>query len=194
MKRILIVMLSLGAVLVASCGPNKGAAQTAITAAQTAFDTAKDQAMKIVPDQATGIQAAIDAAKANMDQGNFKAAIDSANAIPAKVKEMTDGLAAKTAELQAEWDKMKEFPAAVAALGAQVVKLEKLKKLPAGIDAAAVSTAKATLDTITQNWTEAQASYQAGNLADAMAKAGAAKQATMDAMNSLKMSLPAMMQ
>jgi hypothetical protein len=193
MKRILIVMLSLGAVLVAGCGPNKGAAEVAITAAQTAFDTAKDQAMMIVPDQAAGIQVFIDAAKANMDQGNFKAAIDSANTVPAKLKEMTDGLAAKTAEMQAEWEKMKEFPAAVSALSAEVVKLAKSKKLPAGIDAATVAAAQAALGAITRSWSEAQAAFQAGNLAEAMSKAGAAKQATMDAMNSLKMALPEMM-
>ena len=194
MKRILSMMLVLVAAVLAGCGPNKGAAQVAITAAQTALDAAKDPAMKIVPDQAMGIQAMIYAAKANMGQGNFKAAIDSANAIPAKVTAMTDGLAAKTAEMQAEWEKMKEFPAAVAGLSAEVAKLAKAKKLPAGIDAAAVSAAQATLGTITQTWGEAQAAYQNGNLAEAMTKAGTARQATIEAMNSLKMALPAMMQ
>ncbi len=193
MKRILIMLLSLGAVVIAGCGPNQGAAQVAITSAQTAFDSAKDQAMKIVPEQAMGIQAAIDGAKASMEKGDYKAAIDSANVIPAKVKEMADGLAAKATEMQAEWDKMKEFPQAVTALGAHLVKLAKSKKLPAGINAAKVNAAKAALGTITANWSEAQAAYQAGNLAEAMAKAGAAKQATMDAMNSLSMALPEMM-
>ncbi len=193
MKRAWILMLLLVAGLIAGCGPNKGAAQMAITAAQTAYDAAKDQAMMIVPQQALGIQAMIAGARASMDKGEFKAAIDSANVVPARVKEMMDGLAAKTAEMQAEWEKMKEFPQALVALNEQVVKLAKAKQLPPGIDAAKVEAAKAALGTITQNWTEAQAAYQGGNLAGAMSKAGMAKQAAVEAMNSLSMAIPEMM-
>ena len=193
MKRTLLLMLVLGATVVAGCGPNQGAAQVSITAAQAAFDAAKDQAMMIVPEEALGIQAAIDGAKASMEKGEFKAAIDSANVIPAKVKAMADGLGAKAAEMQAAWEKMKEFPQALVALNAQVVKLARAKQLPKGIDAAKVDAAKAALGTITQNWTEAQAAFQSGNLAEAMTKAGMAKQAAVDAMNSLSMALPEMM-
>jgi hypothetical protein len=194
MKRILITTLSLGAILVAGCGPNKGAAQMAITAAQTAYDAAKDRAMMIVPQQALGIQAVIAGAQASMEKGEFKAAIDSANAVPARVKTMMDGLPAKTAEMQAEWEKMKEFPQALVALNDQVVKLAKSKKLPQGIDKAKVEAAKAALGAITQNWTEAQAAYQSGDLAQAMSKAAMARQAAVDAMNSLSMAIPEMMQ
>lgn len=193
MKRTMILMLLLGATVVAGCGPNKSAAQVSITAAQTAYDAAKDQAMKIVPDQAQGIQAAIDGAKASMEKGEYKAAIDSANVIPARVKEMSDGLPAKAAEMQAAWEKMKEFPQALVALNDEVVKLAKAKKLPQGIDAARVEAAKVALGTITQDWTEAQAAYQSGNLAEAMTKADMVKQATVAAMNSLNMALPEMM-
>jgi hypothetical protein len=194
MKRILITTLSLAAILVAGCGPNKGAAQMAITAAQTAYDAAKDRAMMIVPQQALGIQAVIAGAQASMEKGEFKAAIDSANAVPARVKTMMDGLPAKTAEMQAEWEKMKEFPQALVALNDQVVKLAKSKKLPQGIDKAKVEAAKAALGAITQNWTEAQAAYQSGDLAQAMSKAAMARQAAVDAMNSLSMAIPEMMQ
>jgi predicted small secreted protein len=193
MKRAWILMLLLVAGVLAGCGPNKGAAQTAITAAQAAYDAAKDQAMMIVPQQALGIQAVIADARANMDKGEFKAAIDSANVVPARVKEMMGGLAAKTAEMQAEWEKMKEFPQALVALNEQVVKLAKAKQLPQGIEAAKVEAAKAALGTITQNWTEAQAAYQGGNLAEAMSKAAMAKQAAVEAMNSLSMAIPEMM-
>jgi hypothetical protein len=193
MKRILITTLSLAAILVAGCGPNKGAAQMAITAAQTAYDAAKDRAMMIVPQQALGIQAVIAGAQASMEKGEFKAAIDSANAVPARVKTMMDGLPAKTAEMQAEWEKMKEFPQALVALNDQVVKLAKSKKLPQGIDKAKVEAAKAALGAITQNWTEAQAAYQSGDLAQAMSKAAMARQAAVDAMNSLSMAIPEMM-
>ncbi len=193
MNRFPVTMLLLVAIVAAGCGPNQGAAQASISAAQTAFDAAKDQAMMVVPDEAHEIQATIDGAKASMEKGEFKAAIDSANAVPARVKTMTDGLATKAAEMQAQWEKMKEFPQALVALNDAVVKLGKAKKLPAGIDAATVSAAKTALGTITQNWTEAQAAFQAGNLADAMSKAMMAKQAAVEAMTSLKMALPAMM-
>ena len=193
MKRKWLWMFLLGAILVAGCGPNKDAAQVSITAAQTAFDAGKDQAMMVVPDEALSIQATIDGAKASMEKGEYKAAIDSANAIPARVKAMSDGLGAKAAEMQASWEKMKEFPQALVALNDEVTKLAKAKKLPAGIDAAKLSAAKTALGTITQNWTEAQAAYQSGNLAEAMTKAEMAKQAAVGTMNSLKMALPEMM-
>ena len=121
MKRTLLLMFLFGATVVAGCGPNKSAARLAITAAQTSLDAAKDQAMMIVPDQVLGIQAAIDGATMSMDRGEFKTAIDSANVIPARVKAMADGLAARTAEMQAAWEKMKEFPQALIELNERVV-------------------------------------------------------------------------
>ena len=193
MKRTLLLMFLFGATVVAGCGPNKSAARLAITAAQTSLDAAKDQAMMIVPDQVLGIQAAIDGATMSMDRGEFKTAIDSANVIPARVKAMADGLAARTAEMQAAWEKMKEFPQALIELNERVVKLARAKPLPQGIDREQVAAARAALGTITQNWTAAQAAYQAGNLAEAMARAHVAMHDAADAMNSLKLALPEMM-
>lgn len=194
MKRTLVLTLLLGAFMVAGCGPNKGAAEMAITAAQAAFDAAKEQAMRIAPEEALGIQASIDAARASMEKSEYKAAIDSANVIPARAKELADGLPARAAQLQAAWEKMISLPQALVALNDQVVKLAKSKQLPSGVDAAAVSAAKEALGAINESWSEAKAAYEAGNLAEAMTNAGAAKQATVDAMNSLRMPIPATMQ
>lgn len=193
MNRMLVVLVMLGALALAGCGPGKNAAQTAIASAQAALDAAKDQAMKIVPDDAKAIQASIDAARALMDKGEFKAAIDSANAVPARVKAMADGMAAKKTEMEAGWEKMKEFPQALVALNAQVVKLSHTKKLPAGVDAAKVEAAKSLLGTITQDWSGAQAAYQAGNLSEAMARGQAAMQSARDIAHSLNLALPEML-
>ena len=193
MKRVLGILLIVVAVAAIGCGAGKGAADLAVKAAQTAFDATKDQAMKIAPAEATGIQDAITAAKAAMDAGNYQAAIDSAKAIPAKVTALSAGLAAKKAELEASWGGMKDLPKLVDAFKAKVDKLSATKKLPAGIDAAAVATAKTALATVTQNWTEAQAAFQDGRLAEATTKAGDAKATLEHAMTAIKMTAPVAM-
>ncbi len=191
MKRAIVLLVLVAAVFAAGCGAGKGAAEMAIQAAQTAFDATKDKAMQVAPEQTKAIQDQIDAAKANVTAGNFQAAMDSAKAIPGRVKELADGLAAKQQELTAAWDNMKDLPQSVDALKAQVEKLAKMKKLPAGIDAAKLDAAKSSLATITTTWGEAQSAFQAGNYAEAVAKGGEVSKAVGDAMTSIGMTPPA---
>ena len=194
MRKILAVLapLAMLTLVIAGCGMGKGASDAAIGMAQSSFDAAKDNAMKIAPDQAMAIQASIDSAKAAEERGDFKTALETAKAIPEQVKTMTDGLPAKEQELRAQWDQMKGLSAGLDQFKAQVEKLEAMKHLPAGMDVK-VDAAKATLGTMTKAWDEAQEDFQSGKLAEAASKAGAVKQLLTDGMTAMGMPLPDML-
>lgn len=194
MKKTIGIVLLVLALAAAGCGGGKGAAELAVNAAQTAFDATKDKAMQIAPDQAAAIQTAIDGAKASIEKGDYTAAMEAAKAIPDQVKTLADGLAAKQQELQASWEGMKDMPAAVEGFQTKVDQLAKMKKLPAGMDAAKLDAAKATLADVTTKWGEAQAAMTAGNWAEAVAKGGEVKTALTEGMNSLGLMLPAVLQ
>ena len=190
MRKLLGVLLLIVAVVAVGCGVGKPAADAAVQTAQTAFDAAKDQAMKIAPDQAKSIQDAIDAAKASAEKGDYKAAIEAAKPIPAQVKAMADGLAAKQKELQASWDSMKDMGGMVDQFKSKVESLAKMKHLPAGLDATKLDAAKTALADVTSKWSDAQAAVQAGNWADAVAKGGEVKTALQSGMEAIGMTMP----
>lgn len=194
MRKTFGIVLLMAALAAAGCGGGKGAAELAVNAAQTAFDATKDKAMQIAPDQAQTIQDAIDGAKANIEKGDYKAAMEAAKGIPDQVKTMADGLAAKQQELQTSWEGMKDMPAAVESFQKKVEDLSKMKKLPAGMDASKLDAAKSTLATVTAKWGEAQSAMQAGNWAEAVAKGGEVKAALTEGMNALGLMLPAVLQ
>ncbi len=176
------------------CG-GKAAATAAVTTAQTAFDAVKDQASKVLPEETQKLSDAIAAAKADIDQGKYKEAMDAAKALPEQVKSLSDAAAKKKDELTASWTAMSaQLPKAVEMVQQKVDQLTKTKKLPAGLDKAKFDGLKQGLATAKQSWTDAQAAFQAGNLADAMTKAGEIKKTLVEAMGALGMTVPQEMQ
>src|SRR5512137_859080 len=94
---VLFIVISM--FMVACVPANKEPASEAIKAAEGAFNAVKGEAMKYVPDQAKSVEDAIVIAKASFDKGNFDTALETAKAIPEKVKGLTAAIAAKKAEL-----------------------------------------------------------------------------------------------
>lgn len=172
---ILAIMLVLGLSL-AGCARDKEPAAAAIKAAEDAFNAAKAEATKYVPDQIKAVEGSIKAAKDNFDKGEYTAALNAAKDIPAKVKELSAAAAAKKAELTKSWEAMSaELPKIMEAAKGRLEALGKVKKLPAGIDKAKLDSAKSGLDGVNQAWTDAENTFKAGNLKDALAKGKAAK-------------------
>jgi len=196
MKRIwgLILIVALGSMLV-SCGGVKSAATTAIQAAETAWAAAKDNVTKIMPDEAKTIDDAIAAAKASLEQGDAKAALATAKDLPAKIQQLTAGLAAKETELRGAWTSLSAgLPGVVSTVQKRVDLLSKSKKLPAGIDQAAFDGAKSSFEQAKQMWTEAQAAQQNGSIGEAVAKASGAKELLGKVLTALKLPVPAALQ
>jgi hypothetical protein len=196
MKRFwsLILAVLLGSMLV-SCGAEKGAATAAIQAAETAWAAAKDNVTKIVPDDAKSVDEAIAAAKASLEKGDAKAALATAKELPARIQQITAGLAAKEAELRGAWDSLNGgLPGVVSAVQKRIDILSKSKKLPAGIEQAAFDGAKSSLAEAKQMWSEALSAQQNGMMAEAVAKASGVKDLLAKVLTALKMPVPAVLQ
>lgn len=198
MRRIIIgiaVLLVAGSMLGSIGCSGKTAATAAVDAAQTAFDAVKDQTAKVLPEETQKLSDAITAAKTDIDQGKIKEGMDAAKALPDQVKQLSDDAAKKKDELTASWTSMSaELPKSIEAVQSKVDALSKTKKLPAGLDANTLTGLKDSLASIKQSWTDAQAAFTSGNLADAMAKVGTIKQALVAAMTTLKMEVPPALQ
>jgi lipopolysaccharide export LptBFGC system permease protein LptF len=196
MKRILssILLVALALTMV-SCASEKGAATSAIKAAETAWAAAKDNVMKILPADGQLVEDAIAAAKASLEQGDAKAALAAVKDIPAKITELTASLGAKETELKGVWELLNtNLPGVVQTVQKRVDILSKARSLPAGLDQAAFDQVKTDMTTATSTWVEAQAAQQAGNLGEAVAKAIDVKGLVVKALTALKMPVPPALQ
>lgn len=196
MKRVigLVMVLALGAML-AACGSEKGAATSAIQAAETAWAAARDNVAKVIPADAKAMDDAIAAAKASLEGGDAKAALAAAKDLPAKIQELTAGLPAKEAELRGVWDSLNAgLPGVVASVQQRVDVLSKSKSLPSGLDAATFDGVKSSLAEANQMWTEAQSAQMNGNIGDAVAKATGVKELMVKALTALNMPVPSALQ
>lgn len=188
--RVVPIVLALG--LAAACETQKVPAETAMKAAETAWATVSAEAAKYVPDQAKGIEDAMKSAKDALAKGDYAAVIKDAGALPAKIADVQKAVTAKKEEWTKAWSEMDTtLPATVAAIQSQVETLVKAKKLPAGVDKAAVDGAQAALATAQQTWSDAKAAFDKGDFQDALAKAAAVKDEAAKIMASIKMEMPA---
>lgn len=192
LKRLAVVaIVSMVSIIAVSCATQKAPAEAAITAADTAFGAAKAEAVKYVPDQVKGVEEAIAAAKDSFAKGDYQAALTAAQAIPAKVTELTAAATAKKNDLTKTWTSLSAgLPKAVEAIQSRVDMLAKAKKLPANLDKAKFASAQDGLKAITATWTEATTAFGAGNLQDAVTKAGAVKTKAAEVLGLLGMPVP----
>jgi predicted small lipoprotein YifL len=171
MKNVLkMTALVLCCVALVACS-QKGPAEAALTAAQTAVDGVKAEAVKYVPDQAKSLTASLASAREAFDKGDYKAALEAANAIPAKAKELATAVAAKKDELTKSFTALTaSLPATVEQIKTKVGELVAMKKLPKDMDKAKVEAAKSGLEAAQKTWAEANEAFKAGNLMDAVKK------------------------
>ena len=186
---VLFIVISL--FLVACVPANKEPASEAIKAAEGAFNAVKGEAMKCVPDQAKSVEDAIVIAKASFDKGNFDTALETAKAIPEKVKGLTAAIAAKKAELTKSWEEVSGgMPGMLDAIKEKLDALSASKKLPKTLDKAKLEGAKADYEAAAKMWDEAKSTFSGGNMDAALAKAKTVKEKAMEVMNILGMQIP----
>ncbi len=185
-----IAVLSLCFVLLA-CSTAKAPAEAAIKTAEDAVAAVRPEAAKFVPGELKGVEDALATAKENFQKGEYQQALTGAQDVAAKTKDLAAAVAAKKEELSKSWQDLSGgLPGMLGAIGKRVEILSKSRKLPAGLDKEKFESAKATLTTATQNWTEASEAFTAGNLQDAVGKAQSAKEKAMEIMNTLGMKAP----
>lgn len=186
-----LVVVAASVLLISCESADKAPAAAAITAAQSALDAVKTEAATYVPDQVRSVEATLASAKASFEKQEYKAALTSAQDVAAKAKDIGAAAAAKKAELAKTWEDMSGgLPKMAEAIKSRVDILSQSKKLPAGLDKDKLEGAKTGLATVNQSWTEASDAYKSGNMADAIAKATAAKAKAVEVMTALNMSVP----
>jgi ribonuclease D len=178
-------------VLIMGCATDKGPAEAALAAAETAVNAAVAEASKYVPDQAKSLQAGLATVKEKFSKGDYAAATSEATALAAKAKDVASAAAAKKTELTQTWESMSAgMPKVVEAIKGRVDTLSQSKKLPANMTADKLATAKSGLGEITQQWTAATEAYKGGSLTDAITKGTAVKAKAAEVLTLLGMPVP----
>jgi hypothetical protein len=181
------------ALLVSACGSaDKAPAEAAIKAADGALAAVREEASKLIPAQLKVVEDGLASAKASFDKGDYTAALGTAKQVAAQAGDLSSAVAAKKADLTKAWtDVSTGVPEMANAIQSRVDVLSQSKKLPAGLDKDKLETAKTELAALKQSWADASASYNAGNLTDAVSKAKEAKDKAVEIMTALNMQVPA---
>lgn len=169
------LVLALGLVaLAAACG--KGAAEQALSAANSALDQAKPEIEKYVPGELKALSSEMSKAKAAFDKGDYKGALAAGQGVAAQVQAALQAAQKKKDELVAAFGELQStLPALVESLKKRLATLARAQTLPAGLDQATVETAQANLETVSQAWTDAMAKFEAGDIVTAMTQANDVK-------------------
>jgi len=186
------IALAIVVLALAACeSADKAPAAAALSAAQTAIDAVKTEAMKYMPSQVKSVEDALATAKANFEKQDYKAALAGAQDVAAKAKELGAAAATKKAELTKSWEEVSNgVPKMAEAIKSRVDILAQSKKLPAGLDKAKVDDAKAGLASVNESWTQASDAYKSGDVSGAVVKATAAKDKAVAIMTALNMTVP----
>jgi predicted small lipoprotein YifL len=180
-----ITAVALCCVTLVACS-QKGPAEAALKAAETSMNEIKAEGAKYAAEQTKGVLTSFASAQDAFNKGDYKAAMEIAQGIPAKAKDVVAAIAAKKGELTKTWTALTaSVPGLVEQVKAKVDALSAMKKLPKDMDAAKLDAAKAGLADITKSWGEAADAFKSGNLIDAAAKGNAVKTKVSDAMAAL---------
>ncbi len=170
-----LAAVALAGILVASCS-DKGPADTALKAADQAVSSVQGEAAKFAPDQFKSLSDSLAAAKDSFQKGDYTAALNAAQAIPAKATAVAQAARARKGELTKSWaDLSATVPSLVEQIRGKLDSLAKMKKLPKGMDKAKVEEARTAFEGASKTWGDASDAFKAGNLADAVAKANDVK-------------------
>jgi hypothetical protein len=188
----MVVIISFVAALVLfSCASGKKPAEEALKAAEQAVGQAKTEAGKIVPDQVSSLESALNGAKDKFSKGDYKAALAEAQAIPGKVKEVLEAAKAKKEELTKTWNDLSQgLPKMIGAIKSRVDILSQSKKLPSNLNAEKFAEVKSKLSEAMNEWGVSQESFKGGNLADAVTKANSIKEKAVQMLQTLGMPVP----
>jgi hypothetical protein len=160
--------------LTVACG--KAPAQEALKAADAAIEAARPEVERYAPQEFKSLADLSRAAHDRFSQGDYKGALTQAQALRDRVGAARIRAQAKKEELAATWaDLQANLPAMLATATTKLRELSGKRRLPAGVDKAKVTQAKIELDAIAQTWTETTASYQKGDVPEAVAKARTVK-------------------
>lgn len=169
--------------LAAACGSAQGAAENAIGAAEAAIAGIEADASKVAPTRLAELQAALGTARQALEAGDYAAASENAAGLPGMVEELSAALPALRTELTEAWAALSEaMPRNIEAVSTKLGELDKMRRLPAGLDEAAVGAARDAIALAPGAWAEAKAAFDGGDLAGGMTRANALRESVSQAM------------
>lgn len=181
--RVTVVALCCAALIACS---QKGPAEAALKADEASVNAVKTEGARYAADQTKALMTSWTAAQDSFNKGDYKAALEIAQEIPAKVQEVAAAVAAKKNELTKTWTALAtSVPGLVEQIKAKVDSLSAMKRLPKDMDAAKLAAAKTSLADINKSWGEAVDTFKAGSLTDAVARSAAVKTKVAEEMGAL---------
>ncbi|HEX7624311.1 MAG TPA: hypothetical protein VF400_12120 [Anaeromyxobacteraceae bacterium] len=178
MKEGLMLVVALGCLaFTAACtDPDKAPAEAALKAADSAAAQLGRDVAQLAPAQAKAVEDALAAAKGLMARKDYRGALAGASAVPSKVAEATTAAAARKADLTKAWtEASRDVQNLVYAIEDRLDILSGAKKLPRGLDDAAIVWSRETLATIDSSWSKLPERFQKGDMPEAIAEAASLK-------------------
>jgi hypothetical protein len=194
MIRACAVVVSVGfGVLAGACGDGgRAAAEAAVKATEATLTTVRTEAVRYVPDQVKAVEGSMAAVRDAFEKGSYTQVLSDTKALSTKISALGAAAAAKKTELTTNWHAMSDgLPEVIQTIQGRVDVLSKSRRLPKGLTTDALDSAKAGLEVVNRTWTEAADAFNAGNLADAMAKATTVKARAAEIMTALDAQVPA---
>lgn len=186
----IFALLAAVAALAVAC--SKAPAEAALKAADEAVTAASRDGERFAPEQLKALTDAAKAAHAEFDRGDYAAAKASAERVTADAQDVLKAAAAKKDEATKAWsDLQARVPGMGEAIHAKVNELAAMKRLPKGVTSAQLADAKTGLAAFEQDWTDATAAAQSGDLVAAVEKGRAASARAQELRNALGLSAPA---
>jgi len=169
--------------LLGLAGCAKSSANSAVARAEKDIAQLPPDAAKIAPVEVKALNDSVGAMKANIEKGDFRAALMGARSVSSLARDLSFNLNARKTQLTAAYNAAAdEVPKQLDSLAAKVEELGKMRRLPPGIDAARFAQVKANVDVLRQQWTAATQAHANGEIAAALAKANEVKAKVADAM------------
>jgi len=158
--------------LTTACSGAKGRAESDVAAAEQALAALPLEAPKVVPEELSPLQDAVNQGKDQLGKGDYAAASASVHDVPEKARRLADSLPARSAALRAALDTLAvAMPRNLAAIQAKLDSIGRSRRLPRGLDEQEFQEAKETHAAVSAEWPAVLASVESGDLAGAMSRA-----------------------
>lgn len=176
------------ALLLGLAGCARSSAKSAVDAAEKAVGGIQEQAALIAPTQIKALSDTLADVKARFDRGEYQSALMGARSVSMMARDLGAQLPTQKAQLTSAFESaQKDVPPLISSVQAKVAELAKLRRLPPGIDPARFAALQTDVAGWGDQWAQAQAAFQKGELAAGMATANQIQGKARDAMALLKM-------
>ena len=181
--------------IIAACANQRGPAEQAVTAAESALTNIRDMANRYAPDQLQAVDAQLNGVKDSLAKGDYKGVMAAIPALNTAIGNLKDTATANQQQAEAASAKAKDawgplssdVPKMVDAISSRVDILSKSHHLPKGVTKDTLAAAKSGLDSMKSAWSDASNAATSGDYTTAVTKGQAVRDQASQIMQSLGM-------